>query len=71
MPQQEPERAPEGHIIIHSRDEIPESFASYQAEAEFFSTHEFGPEFWENPEPLSQEHEALIERIRQRRAARK
>ncbi len=65
------EQTPEGRIVLHSWDDVPETFASYKDEAEFWDTHEFASEVWENPVPLSPEEEAHLERIRQKRAARK
>ncbi len=37
-------------IEVHSPEEIPE-FASEKEEAEFWSTHSLGDEFWEKAEP--------------------
>ncbi len=59
-----------GHrrITIHSFDEIP-AFASYKEEAAWWDTHRLSDELWREAEAMHDpEDDALIERIRQRRA---
>jgi hypothetical protein len=43
-------------IMIHSLDEIPDSFASEDEEREWWATHEFSDEMYERLPDYTQEH---------------